>query len=183
MKPTRITRNSGNAEWITPPEILQAAHAVMGGIDVDPASMPEAQGFVKASKYYTALDDGLAQQWEGRVWLNPPYAQPLIQKFIVKLGQEYDQYRIAQAMVLVNNATETKWAQELFRRSQAVCFFQRRLQFYRPDGAKAKQPLQGQVLFYITRDTWRLTQFEYWFGKHGAVMTKRMKEREITGNV
>jgi len=39
---------------------------------------------VPARRYYTQADDGLAQSWEGLVFMNPPYsgAKPWVQKFI-----------------------------------------------------------------------------------------------------
>ena len=29
-----------------------------------------------ADRWFSLQDDGLAQQWEGRVWMNPPYSNP-----------------------------------------------------------------------------------------------------------
>jgi hypothetical protein len=43
---------------------------------------------VQAIGYFTKEDDGLEHDWRGRVWLNPPYAQPAIAQFVSKMVAE-----------------------------------------------------------------------------------------------
>ena len=68
---------------------------MLGEIDLDPASNAIAQQTVRASNYFTRDDDALAKPWEGRVWLNPPYAQPLINQFVQKLVGEFAAGRVS----------------------------------------------------------------------------------------
>jgi len=147
MKMPHIARNSGNNEWYTPKNYIEAARAVMGSIDLDPASSDIANQFVQAGRYYTVNEDGLLQPWRGNIWLNPPYAGKLILPFCSKLKSHADNGDVKQAIVLVNNATETAWFSILIGIASAVMFPVRRIKFYMPDG-KLGSPLQGQAVIY-----------------------------------
>lgn len=80
-----LAGGTGATHWLTPPEYIEAARAVLGRIDLDPATHPEAQEWIKARQFYTRRDNGLSRDWRGRVWLNPPYARAEIAPFIDKL--------------------------------------------------------------------------------------------------
>ena len=52
--------------------------------DIDVASPPGGIPWIPAKRYFTIEDDGLAQPWEGIVWMNPPYSNslPWVQRFL-----------------------------------------------------------------------------------------------------
>ena len=144
-----VAHNSGNNEWYTPAEYIQAARLVMGGIDLDPASSAIANQTVGATVYYTAEDDGLRYAWDGRVWMNPPYSGDLIGRFAEKLSTHYAAGDVQEAIVLVYNATETTWFQGMMVHAAAVCFVRRRIKFIDTDGNPSGAPLQGQAILYM----------------------------------
>ena len=71
-------------EWLTPPEIL----AALGPFDLDPCT-PDAMPWQTAAARYTKRDDGLAQPWRGRVWLNPPFGREAV-RWLRKLAAHGD---------------------------------------------------------------------------------------------
>ena len=106
---------TGENEWYTPTEFLEAAREVLGGFDLDPASSIAAQKKVKASQYFDKERDGLAVPWRGRVWLNPPYSQPAIGEFVSKLVAELHAGHVAAAVMLTHNYTDAAWFHEAAR--------------------------------------------------------------------
>lgn len=137
--------SSDDEEWWTPKEYMDAVHAVMGGIDLDPASNAKANGVVMAKNYYTKDDDGLKQQWGGRVFLNPPYGKagpPFINKLIVELGNT-----VTEAIVLVNSrATDAEWFQPMF--DGIICFTDHRIDFDSPE-EKQTSSTHGSCFIYF----------------------------------
>ena len=152
-------------EWYTPGKHIELAREVLGVIDLDPASHEAAQGIVKATKYYTSDDDGLSHPWRGRVFLNPPYSQPLVSQFTDKLLAEFEAGRTIAAVLLVNNCTDTAWFQALLKK-HPVCFTAGRIKFEHPE-RRAFATRQGQAFFYLGPNR---KQFIKVFSKAGTVV-------------
>jgi len=151
-KDIHVANNSGENEWYTPPDIIEMAREVMGSIDCDPASSDIANKNVKAKTYYTIDDGGLSRMWDGNVWLNPPYAQPLISKFCSTVLDKYLNREITQACILVNNATETNSMQNILSCSCLVCFPKGRIKYFDKSNTPANTPLQGQAIIYLGKN-------------------------------
>ena len=154
----RGTFNTGEYEWYTPAQYLDAARDVLGEIDLDPASSDKAQETVCAGDYFTEEDDGLSKEWHGRVWLNPPYAQPLISEFLAKMVAEYSAGRVTAGIVLTNDCTDTAWFHETAEVADAICFTRGRISFYNAAGIGGS-PTQGQAFFYFGDDVERFVPF------------------------
>jgi len=163
-KAVHVSHNSGNNEWYTPPEYIEAARRVMGGIDLDPASSGMANTIVGASRFYTQEDDGLMHDWAGRVWMNPPYEAGLIRAFADKLAVHVRRREVNEACVLVNNATETGWFRVMLDVASCVCFIRGRVKFIDSVGNPSGAPLQGQALLYIGLNVGDFTQAFSGFG-------------------
>lgn len=153
----KVTHNSGDKEWYTPESYIAAATMVMEQIELDPASSKEANAVVKANRFYTKKENGLKQNWRGTVWMNPPYNSSLVGKFVEKLATSVESRKVTEAIVLVNNATETKWFARLAVLSSFFCFPTGRIKFWHTQ-KKSDAPLQGQCLAYIGKNGKRFCQ-------------------------
>ena len=127
-----------NDEWYTPKEIIRS----LGEFDLDPATSPEAYRQNHSARcFYTAKENGLKQSWAGRIWLNPPYSNPLAQQFLLRMAEHNN------GIALVFSKIEAKWFHDIvFSHATAIKFLYNRIQFYRPDGTKGMQPRNGSML-------------------------------------
>lgn len=139
---------TGNNEWYTPARWIEMARAAMGSIDVDPASNVVAQRTVNAAEWYDQERDGLKHDWPGNVWLNPPYARGLIEDFIDRLVAQFHAGITKQAIVLVDNRTDTRWFHSLCSGASAVAFTKGRVNFYN-ETVDSSSPANGSVLVYL----------------------------------
>lgn len=153
--------SSESNEWYTPPEYLEAVRAVMGGIDLDPASSELANQNVKAATYFTSEDDGLQHDWPGKVFCNPPYGG-LQADFTAHLLGQYAKKITTEAILLVNsNSTETEWFSPLW--SLTLCFVQGRINYINPAG-NTSTSTHGSVFIYMGDNRHRFREIFSAFG-------------------
>jgi hypothetical protein len=138
--------SSETPEHCTPTLIVERVLQCLGAIDLDPCSNPGTPN-VPAARHYTAVDDGLAQPWEGRVYMNPPYGRE-IDAWVEKLCVEYERDGgVTEAIALVPARTDTQWFKRLtdwYRRVCPVCFIEGRLTFI---GSEDPAPFPSMVVY------------------------------------
>lgn len=113
----------------------------LGKFDYDPCGIQHH----KTAKHIISLPtDGLAEIWEGRVWMNPPYSNP--KPFMQKLAEH------GNGIALVLNSTDTVWFQDYgLKRADAIYMLKGRPKFMRLDMSKVSI-MRGVVLFAYGKD-------------------------------
>ncbi len=112
-------------EFGTPADFHRPLAEAVGGFDLDPASGAEATPL--ASTRYTEEDDGLAQEWFGTVWLNPPFSEKT--RWVRKTRAEVADGNVQTAVVLLPVDTSTQLFHDHVTDARAVCFVEGRLSF------------------------------------------------------
>jgi hypothetical protein len=128
-------------EWYTPPEIFAGLNC---RFDLDPCQPNEGRAFlsVPCDQFFTEAEDGLAQEWRGLVWMNPPFGGrngvlPWLRKF----------FNHRNGIGLVAARTSAGWFHDQMPRADALLFPRGKTKFVRPDGSVGKSPGTGVVLF------------------------------------
>ena len=116
---------SETVEWATPKDlfcVLNDEHK----FDLDVA----ASSSNHLCKEWFGLDhedesrrDGLAADWYGHVWCNPPYGR-VIKDWVLKASQHHD-----LVVMLLPARTDTRWFHELVLPNAKVTFIKGRLKF------------------------------------------------------
>ncbi|MDO9036569.1 MAG: hypothetical protein Q7U51_15395 [Methanoregula sp.] len=152
-----------STEHYTPQYILDAVIACMGAIVLDPCSNSREIPNVPAARI--ALENGLVQPWEGRVFLNPPFGHD-VERWFSKLYLEWSAGRTTEAIVLWKSATETAAWKTLTAISCRVYFPSARIRFVGPFGDDGPGPTFSPALFYVGTQAKR---FEEAFAQIGAL--------------
>lgn len=106
----------------TSPGLWRPLSQAVGGFDLDPASGAEASPI--ADTRYTESDDGLAQEWFGQVWLNPPYSEKIA--WYRKAVNSVSQGNAERVIALAPVDTSTEWFQRWYSRASVICWLEGR---------------------------------------------------------
>ena len=128
-----------SVEWYTPRWVFDALGLTF---DLDPASPYDMETAVPAAKKYTVFDDGLSNEWSGRVWLNPPYGQET-PRWIRRMISHGD------GIALVFSRTDAGWCQQAMKAATAMLFISGRIEFVpgKENQHKKSRCGAGTVLF------------------------------------
>jgi len=86
------------------------AERLGGPFTLDVAAAPHN---TKCPTYYTRAQNGLTQEWPGRIWCNPPYSHPHIGHFIRKAWTEWAAGRpeVIAMLIPANRTEQGAWQQ------------------------------------------------------------------------
>ena len=156
---TGVHYSSVSDEWTTPCNIIDLVLEALGSIDLDPCA-DEAHS-VQAVHHFVQTDDGLDQDWHGRVYMNPPYGRE-IERWVAHLCREYRMGRTTEAIALLPARTDTAWMRRL--ESYPKCFIRGRLRF---GNRKSGAPFPSVAVYFGTN----VERFGRVFQSRGTIHT------------
>lgn len=129
-------------EWFTPKYIFDA---LCIEFDLDVAHpLDSHHTHVPAKRVLTVHEDGLASDWEGCVWMNPPFGNQKDKLIWINKFIEH-----GNGIALMPDRTSCYWWQYFAKRSHSILFVDKKIKFIRPDGSIGNQPSNGTTLFAL----------------------------------
>ena len=132
--------SSATDNWATPQDFFDKLNAEFH-FDLDVCADEINH---KCDKYYTKEQDGLAMQWKGTVWCNPPYGREIgswVRKALfASVGG-------ATVVMLIPARTDTKWFHDyIYKRDNVeIRFVRGRLKF---GNSKNSAPFPSMVVVF-----------------------------------
>ena len=123
-------------EWYTPSYIFEGLDVEF---DLDVAHPPAMTTNVPCKKFIS--ENSLLMEWEGFVWMNPPYGGrnsliPWLEKFVEH----------GNGICLVPDRTSAPWFQQYISQMDVILFTNGKVKFVKPDGTLGKSPSNGSCI-------------------------------------
>lgn len=129
--------SSATPEWATPQDFFDTMNTTHR-FDLDVCATPEN---AKCARFFTKEQDGLAQEWNGKVWMNPPYGRE-IGKWVRKAYESAQ--RGATVVCLLPARTDTAWWHDYCEKGR-YRFLRGRLKF---GGSRNSAPFPSVVVTF-----------------------------------
>ena len=120
---TSVMFSSKSDEWETPIDVFNRLNEEFD-FDLDPCADENNH---KCDRYFTKKQNGLIQNWDGRVFCNPPYGRK-IALWVQKASEESKKCNTIVVMLLPAR-TDTKWFHEYIYNKAEIRFIKGRLKF------------------------------------------------------
>jgi hypothetical protein len=153
-------------KWGTPKDVIEAARELLGYIHLDPGSSDEFNTLVKALMIYTEQTNGLAQEWYGNVFCNPPGG--LVNEFWRKLSTSWLAGTVPKAFWVGFSVEQlcTLASEMLHPLVFSKCILRKRLSFNHENLTPGKGPSHGNYVTAIGCDP---REFERIWGSKGKI--------------
>lgn len=116
---TEVMFSSKSDLWETPQELFDRLNAIHH-FNTDVCALPNN---AKCADFYTPEQDGLAQEWKGSCWCNPPYGRE-ISRWVEKAAKSF-----AKVVMLLPARTDTKWFHDYCLPFGKIEFIRGRIKF------------------------------------------------------
>lgn len=138
-----VMLSSKSAEFGTPDDFLTGLSKLVGRFDTDPCA--RLARYAKAPRFYSPVDtpgtsgvDGLAHNWPGHTFMNPPWRKANKKKgilpiridwWIEKAIAESRKSHSERVTMLIPSRTDTKWFLRAYQQASLVMFVHGRLSY------------------------------------------------------
>mgnify|MGYP002410489307 CR=1 FL=1 len=136
---TDLMFSSKNMNWETPQNLFDKLDSEFH-FTLDVCATKET---AKCKNYYTPEIDGLKQDWQGIVYMNPPYGRKLLKLWIKKAYEE--SLKGITVICLIPARTDTLYFHNYCMKAKEIRFIKGRLKFV---GAKDPAPFPSAIIVF-----------------------------------
>lgn len=140
MTVTKTLYSSESIIWETPITLFNKLNARFN-FTLDVCALEEN---AKCEKFFSPEDDGLAQDWSGSCWMNPPYGKT-INLWMKKAYEESQRPEVEYVVCLVPSRTDTRWWADYAMNAAEIIFVKGRLKF---GGSKNSAPFPSAIIVF-----------------------------------